>query len=883
METLLSVEPVTSNYNLRGLRQLYDTVESHVRGLQSLGVSSDSYGSLLSSVLLNKLPQELKLIISRELGGGDWKLDRIMQLLESEVQARERASSNGVSSQPPKKPPKIPSPPTAAALVAGSNDVKPACYFCGQPHYSSACSVVTSVDERKRILRENGRCFVCLRKGHIVRNCRSKSRCSSCSGRHHSTLCQRESTTIPSVATSGSSQPTSTSQSTPNRRSMDPAAPAFKPTTQTSLWTHSNEAVLLQTARASVFNPDDPQRTKRVRIVFDNGSQRSYITEQLRSDLNLTARGKQSMSIMTFGSSDMSIKECDLVHVGTELMGGQTRELSLYAVPVICEPFNCQPVTLCQTSYPHLAELPLADPSDGRERLDVSILIGSDQYWTFITGETRRGQGGPVAIRSDFGWVLSGPVGFTTLDSPRFTLVTHSLHVDTVLFQDTQILDDRLKAFWDLESFGISNLERTVYDEFQDKIQFSNGRYEVSLPWKDPHPPLPDNHHLSLKRLQGLLQRLRHDRKVLFEYDSIIKEQERLGIIERVELGGVDEPPGEKIHYLPHHAVVRRDKETSKVRVVYDASARSTGPSLNDCLHPGPKFDQRIFDLLLRFRMHRVALIADIEKAFLMVSVAPDDRNTLRFLWVDDVSKENPRIVAFRFTRVVFGVSSSPFLLNATIRYHLEAHLESHPVVVERLLNSFYVDDVITGASTEGEAFSLYQASKEILGEGGFNLRKFATNAVMLQMKIDSCESPSQGEETVSVVSVPVDETYASTVLGPTQRMHSGERKVLGVRWNNSADQLVMDLEEIASAATVLEPTKRAIVSLVGRFYDPLGLLSPIVIQFKVFLQEMCAMKMSWDQPLSGELLRRWHQLVSSLQEKQQLPDVTWMVPLRAR
>ena len=570
------------------------------------------------------------------------------------------------------------------------------------------------------------------------------------------------------------------------------------------------------------------------------------------------------MSIMTFGSRDMSIQECDLVHVGIELMGGGMRLLSLYAVPVICEPFNCQPVTLCQTNYPHLAGLPLADPSDRQERLDVSILIGSDQYWSVITGETRRGQGGPVAIHSDLGWVLSGPVGFTTQDTPCSTLMTHSLYVDTILSQDAQMLDDRLKSFWDLESFGINNLERTVHDEFQDKIHFTEGRYEVSVPWKDPHPPLPDNYQLSLKRLQGLLQRLRHNCKVLLGYDSIIKEQERLGIIEKVELGEVDEPPGHKIHYFPHHAVVHQDKETTKVRMVYDALARSNGPSLNDCLYPGPKFDQRIFDLLLRFRVRRVALIADIEKAFLMVSVAKDDRNSLRFLWIDDAS-ENPEVVTFQLTRVVFGVSSSPFLLNATIRYHLEAHLEDHPVIVKRLLKSFYVDDVITGASTKDEAFSVYQVAKEILKAGG---REFSTNVVMLQMKIDSCESPCQGKGTVSVT-VPVEETYASTVLGLTQRVHSGERKVLGVRWNNSADQLVMDLEEIASAAAVLDPTNRAIVSLVGRFYDLLGLLSPIVIQFKVFLQEMCGMKMGWDQPLSGKLLQRWHQLVSCLQGKQ--------------
>lgn len=195
----------------------------------------------------------------------------------------------------------------------------------------------------------------------------------------------------------------------------------------------------------------------------------------------------------------------------------------------------------------------------------------------------------------------------------------------------------------------------------------------------------------------------------------------------------------------------------------------------------------------------------------------------------------------------------------------MEAHLEDHPVVVEQLLNSFYVNDVITGASTEDEAFSLYQVAKEILKAGGFNVTKFATNAAMLQIRIDSCESPCQGEE---IVSAP-KETYASTVLGPTQRMHSGERKVFVVRWNNSADQLVMDLEEIASAAAVFDSTKRAIVSLVGRFYDPLGLIPPIVIQFKIFLQEICRMKMGWDQPLSDELLQKWRQLVTSLQEKQ--------------
>ena len=97
-----------------------------------------------------------------------------------------------------------------------------------------------------------------------------------------------------------------------------------------------------------------------------------------------------------------------------------------------------------------------------------------------------------------------------------------------------------------------------------------------------------------------------------------------------------------------------------------DASARSEKPSFNECLYTGPKFNRRILDILLRFRVHWVAVTADVEKAFLMVSIAKHDRDVLYFVWVDDILAEQPNIIELRFTRVVFGVFSSPFLLNTT-------------------------------------------------------------------------------------------------------------------------------------------------------------------------------------------------------------------------
>ena len=121
-------------------------------------------------------------------------------------------------------------------------------------------------------------------------------------------------------------------------------------------------------------------------------------------------------------------------------------------------------------------------------------------------------------------------------------------------------------------------------------------------------------------------------------------------------------------------------------------------------------------------------MTADIEKAFLMIAVNERDRDVLRFIWVDDITKDEPKLQIYRFTRVVFGVSSSPFLLNATVKFHLENFIESHKAVVEHLLQSTYVDDIVSGADSEDEAFDLYAQAKELFRRGGFNLWKFLTN-----------------------------------------------------------------------------------------------------------------------------------------------------------
>ncbi len=296
----------------------------------------------------------------------------------------------------------------------------------------------------------------------------------------------------------------------------------------------------------------------------------------------------------------------------------------------------------------------------------------------------------------------------------------HTLKIDAYPAEPS--LDNRLKQFWDLESLGILKDESSVYERFVQQIEFNSHRYEVKLPWKEDHPPLLDHFDLCRKRLVGLLKRLKQSPQVLSEYDSIIRNQLDKGIVKIATQP--KQAVSDRVHYLPHHVVMRQDKATSKLRIVFDASARSTGPSLNDCLYTGPKSGQSIFDILLRFCLHRVDLTGDIEKAFHMVSVHEADRDSLRFLWATDPGAEQLELVTLRFTRVVFGVSSSPFLLNATIGHHMGTYHEADASFVEQFLSSIYVDDVVSGSEDVASTYQFFLKSKLRLAIAGFRLWK---------------------------------------------------------------------------------------------------------------------------------------------------------------
>ena len=266
----------------------------------------------------------------------------------------------------------------------------------------------------------------------------------------------------------------------------------------------------------------------------------------------------------------------------------------------------------------------------------------------------------------------------------------------------------------------------------------------------------------------------------------------------------------------------------------------------------------------MRFREKRIGIVADIEKAFLNVEVGEADRDFLRLLWVEDFDPNDKsfekkyKITTFRFTRCVFGVSPSPFHLMATIKFHTDKYMNEFPEIVAELQKSLYVDDFTSGADEVDEGYALFGGARRILKEGGFNLRKFATNSRELLAKLEAdvahkdLFSSSKGDGL----------TY-SEVTQQSIELPKGvdEQKTLGIIWNKDIDSLVFRFDAFLEAAVDIPLTKRGLLRLTARVYDPLGLIGPILVLLKSEFQSVCKTKMSWDDALpesTMSLVKRW-------------------------
>ena len=282
-------------------------------------------------------------------------------------------------------------------------------------------------------------------------------------------------------------------------------------------------------------------------------------------------------------------------------------------------------------------------------------------------------------------------------------------------------------------------------------------------------------------------------------------------------------PPPQETFYMPMHAVTKESSSSTKLRVVFDGSAKSSSDSsLNDILEVGPTLHP---DIILRFRTHRVAVSADISKMYREVALHPADRQLHRFLWrphPDGVVK------SYHMNRVTFGVTSSPYLAIRTLQ-QVVADFGSHtPVASSHVLRSMYVDDLLAGADTVEEAIVLFKEVRELLAKGSFDIRKWRSSSPGV-----TCEIPGELLEEVPMQDL-------------VNRQDTSHPKALGLAWDSGNDTMATHVELAPSFVS----TKRGIVSDVSRVFDVLGWLAPAILPMKALFQSLWELGIGWDDPV---------------------------------
>ena len=327
-------------------------------------------------------------------------------------------------------------------------------------------------------------------------------------------------------------------------------------------------------------------------------------------------------------------------------------------------------------------------------------------------------------------------------------------------------------------------------------------------------------------------ERSMHAKGVFPEVQGVVQEYFDQQHAEEVPQDDLEKPQ-DQVFYMPMHVVCKMSSTTTKIRAVFDASAAtSTGVSLYSTLMVGPTVHPPLIDVLIRFRNHRIAMIADVSRMYRAILLTESDKDLHRFVWRDN---PNGQLHDYRMTRLTFGVSASSFIANMCVKQNAIDFGSQYPKAAKQVETSFYVDDYLGGADSRQKAIQLQGEMHSLLLKGGFLLRKW------------SCSDPCVLE------SIPIDlrDSQATVILS-----HSDQyTKTLGIEWNASCDHFRVNVTELPPIECM---TKRSLVSDVAKTFDALGWYSPTIVKAKILLQALWLEGIGWDDCVPSTILEEW-------------------------
>ena len=532
---------------------------------------------------------------------------------------------------------------------------------------------------------------------------------------------------------SGGSQAPAQSETSNEMALTLPQDPVEQPTerSHTTLTSQSAQPRFVALRTVPVFLKNGNRRIK-VNALLDEASTKTYLNADVAAELGLQGH-PQSVTVNVLNGQTETF-ETTPVEVELESLDGNVKTtISAFTAERVTGNMKVIDWGKYAAKCTHLKAIQFPNPGI---RPIVDLLIGVDYAELHYSFKDVRGQPGePVARLTPLGWTCTGTVsGLRGGDNQSSFAHTYFVREQS----DTDEISGLLRQFWELENPRTTHDrpvlnpdEQCALEQVEKSLKYVDGRYQVALPWKENVPDLPDNYDMALRRLCNTEKRLLKNPEIAAAYSKNITQYLEKSYIRKID--PTEEKPAKR-WYLPHFPVVRLDRATTKTRIVFDASAKFGGISLNDVIYQGPKLQRDLNDVLLRFRRHPVALICDIAEMYLRIEVAPKDRSCQRFLWRSLDQQREPE--EYEFNRVVFGINSSPFQAQFVSQTHAKKHKDDLPLAAEAVSKSTYMDDSMDSVLDDTQGIELYKQLDELWSKAGMHARKWLSNSPQILEKI---------------------------------------------------------------------------------------------------------------------------------------------------
>lgn len=826
IQAIFNIDTIHRESSL-SLRNMIDTVNKNLRSLNTLKIDTQNWDLLLIHIATNKLDpitdRKWKEEINKTKDLPTLKdfLDFIKgraELLETINNPNhheiKRRHSEPVSARPRSFVANF--RPSVNATSTFS------CPLCKGDHAIHVCPSFRSLSTQGKLDKVNKLklCVNCLRRGHDVRTCWMGS-CRICSKKHNTSLHRSEHTSsnpAPDTSVSGSDKKCVVLAAQENKVTETPTSHH-----ETVLSSTHHSCVLLSTALVNVV--DYKGDTHTVRAMLDNGSTASFITENLSKTLKLPIHSTSiNVEGLNRGATPITSRSKVVIHSRTDLE--YSLKIDCFIIKQIAhmipsEHFDTNPLNIP-------ANIKLADPTFNSPS-EIDMLLSADVFWSILSNEQiSLGKDKPILNNTKLGWLVSGSLTFN-----RHNSIHKSFHCSIV---ETDI-QNQLNRFFELES--VPSVPQISKEEHECEQHFKNtttrqedGRFVVQIPLTKSPEVLGNSYDQAVTRFHSLERKFIRDPKFKIQYCAFMQEYIDLGHMSLNE--NINADPHS--YYLPHHGVIRESSLTTKLRVVFDASAKTTsGISFNNIQQVGPVVQDDLINILIRFRQHKYVVTSDCEKMYRCCLVKEDQRCLQQILWRLDPSQ---KLNSYKLNTITYGTAAAPYLATrCLVQLGKECN---EPLVNETIIHDFFVDDLITGNDSEATLLETCHGVIDQLKTGHFHLRKWRSNSSSI---LEAIKEDVNKDKLLKLI-------------------NDDHAKTLGIRWSCEQDTLNFAVNPVCPKSKL---TKRLILSVIGQVFDPLGLVNPCILNGKLILQKLWAETKDWDEALPSEIQKGWSVFLDSI------------------